>query len=55
MLCQILAGNSEITEYGLDLIRKHANNRVAKMRGKIDLKELLDDNWVYEDGEESYE
>ena len=55
MLCQILAGVSELSENEIEQIRKHANKRSAVMRGKIDLKSLLDDDWVYKDEENAYE
>lgn len=46
MLCQIVAyQDTEWSEYELEYVRKQAGVRVAKMRGSIDLKKLLDDNW----------
>ena len=46
MLCQIIAYQDiEWSESELEYVRKQTNVRVAKMRGNIDLKSLLDDNW----------
>lgn len=45
MLCQIIAyQDTEWSPHELDFIRKQANSRMAKTRGNIDLKELLDGN-----------
>ena len=55
MLCQIIAyQDTEWSEEQLEYVRKFANARVAKSRGTIDLKTLLDDHWgkEYEDDEQ---
>lgn len=45
MLCQIVAyQDTDWSESELEYVRKQANVRVAKMRGDIDLKKLLDDS-----------
>lgn len=57
MLCQILAylnftGGDQIME----VFRKNANSRIAKMRGHIDLQSILDDTWnLQESSYEEYE
>ena len=57
MLCQILAylnftGGDQIME----VFRKNANIRIAKMRGHIDLQSILDDTWnLQESSYEEYE
>lgn len=56
MLCQIVAyQDTEWSESELEYVRRHANARVAKMRGSIDLKSLLDDNWLGDTDEEDCE
>ena len=46
MLCQIIAyQDTEWSAQELEYVRKFANARVAKSRGMIDLKTLLDDHW----------
>lgn len=46
MLCQIVAyQDTEWSPDELEFVRKQANVRMAKTRGNIDLKKLLDDNW----------
>ena len=46
MLCQIIAyQDTEWSAEQLEYVRKFANARVAKSRGTIDLKTLLDDHW----------
>ena len=46
MLCQIIAyQDTEWSVDELEYVRKFANARMAKNRGKIDLKDLLDDHW----------
>ena len=55
MLCQIIAyQDTEWSAEQLEYVRKFANARVAKSRGTIDLKTLLDDHWgkEYEDDEQ---
>lgn len=47
MMCQIAAylnfsGDTSI----LEKFRKNANIRVAKMRGQIDIKSIIDDGWI---------
>lgn len=47
MMCQIaaclnFAGDTSI----LEKFRKNANVRVAKMRGQIDIKSIIDDDWI---------
>lgn len=47
MMCQIaallnFAGDTSI----LEKFRKNANIRVAKMRGQIDIKSIIDDGWI---------
>lgn len=47
MMCQIaaclnFAGDTSI----LEKFRKNANVRVAKMRGQIDIKSIIDDGWI---------
>ena len=47
MMCQIAAclnfsGDTSI----LEKFRKNANVRVAKMRGQIDIKSIIDDGWI---------
>lgn len=54
MLCQILVylnftGGDQIME----IFRRNANIRIAKMRGHIDLHSILDDTWDLREG--SYE
>lgn len=45
MLCQIVAyQDTDWSESELEYVRKQANVRVAKMRGDIDLKKLLNDS-----------
>ena len=45
MLCQIIAyQDTEWLPHELEFIRKQANVRMAKTRGNIDLKKLLDGN-----------
>lgn len=51
MLCQILVylnftGGDQIME----IFRKNANIRIAKMRGHIDLQSILDDTWELREG-----
>lgn len=56
MLCQIIAyQDTEWSEYELEYVRRQANARVAKMRGCIDLKKLLDDNWHDKNNTEDFE
>ena len=46
MLCQIIAyQDTEWSEEQLEYVRKFANARVARSKGTIDLKTLLDDHW----------
>ena len=46
MLCQIIAyQDTEWSAEQLEYVRKYANARVAKSKGVIDLKTLLDDHW----------
>lgn len=46
MLCQIIAyQDTAWTPDEIELLRRFANVRVAKTRGKIDLQSLLNDNW----------
>ena len=55
MLCQIIAyQDTEWSAQELEYVRKFANARVAKSRGMIDLKTLLDDHWgkEYENDEQ---
>ena len=55
MLCQIIAyQDTEWSAEQLEYVRKFANARVAKSKGTIDLKTLLDDHWgkEYEDDEQ---
>lgn len=55
MLCQIIAyQDTEWSAEQLEYARKFANARVAKSKGVIDLKTLLDDHWgkEYEDDEQ---
>lgn len=48
MLCQIIAyQDTEWSPHELEYVRKQANTRMAKTRGNINLKELLDDNWQF--------
>lgn len=48
MLCQIIAyQDTEWSPHELEYVRKQANVRMAKTRGNINLKELLDDNWQF--------
>ena len=48
MLCQIIAyQDTEWSPHELEFVRKQANVRMAKTRGNINLKELLDDNWQF--------
>jgi hypothetical protein len=48
LLCQIVAyQDTEWSPHELEFVRKQANVRMAKTRGNIDLKKLLDDNWQY--------
>lgn len=47
MMCQIAAclnfsGDTSI----LEKFRKNANARVARMRGQIDIKSIIDDDWI---------
>lgn len=54
MLCQIIAyQDTEWSAEQLEYVRKFANARVAKSKGAIDLKTLLDDHWgkEYEDSD----
>lgn len=45
MLCQIVAyQDTEWSPHELEFVRKQANVRMAKTRGNIDLKKLLDGN-----------
>ena len=45
VLCQILADLTDGDSiYTLDAMHRFANERIAKMRGKIDLRELLNEN-----------
>ena len=51
MLCQILVylnftGGDQIME----IFRRNANIRIAKMRGHIDLQSILDDTWDLREG-----
>ena len=51
ILCQILAylnftGGDQIME----IFRRSANIRIAKMRGHIDLQSILDDTWELQEG-----
>lgn len=55
MLAQLLAYAVDLTPGTIEEIRRHANRRVAQMRGKIDLKQILDDNWIDETEENEYE
>ena len=56
MLCQIIAyQDTQWTPDDLELLRRFANVRVAKMRGKIDLKALLNDNGFRNEREENTE
>ena len=56
MLCQIIAyQDTQWTPDDLELLRRFANVRVAKMRGKIDLEALLNDNWFGNEREENTE
>lgn len=56
MLCQIIAyQDTEWTPDDLELLRRFANVRVAKMRGKIDLEALLNDNGFRNEREENTE
>lgn len=56
MLCQIIAyQDTQWTPDDLELLRRFANVRVAKMRGKIDLEVLLNDNRFEKEQEENTE
>lgn len=56
MLCQIIAyQDTQWTPDDLELLRRFANVRVAKMRGKIDLEALLNDNGFRNEREENTE
>ena len=56
MLCQIIAyQDTQWTPDDLELLRRFANVRVAKMRGKIDLEALLNDNRFEKEQEENTE
>lgn len=56
MLCQIIAyQDTHWTPDDLELLRRFANVRVAKMRGKIDLEALLNDNGFRNEREENTE
>lgn len=56
MLCQIIAyQDTQWTPDDLELLRRFANVRVAKMRGKIDLEALLNDNRFEKEREENTE
>lgn len=56
MLCQIIAyQDTQWTPDDLELLRRFANVRVAKMRGKIDLESLLNDNRFEKEREENTE
>lgn len=56
MLCQIIAyQDTQWTPDDLELLRRFANVRVAKMRGKIDLEALLNDNRFGKEQEENTE
>lgn len=51
MLCQIIAyQDTQWSEQELEIVRKFANKRVAKSRGAIDIKALLDDCWGIDSG-----
>lgn len=46
MLCQIVGfQDTEWSTEELEMVRKFANARVAKTRGMLDIKELMDDRW----------
>lgn len=56
MLCQIIAyQDTQWSPDDLELLRRFANVRVAKMRGKIDLEALLNDNRFEKEQEENTE
>ena len=56
MLCQIIAyQDTQWSPDDLELLRRFANVRVAKMRGKIDLEALLNDNRFEKEREENTE
>lgn len=56
MLCQIIAyQDTEWSPHELEFIRKQANVRMAKTRGNIDLKKLLDGNLHEKNIMEDYE
>lgn len=56
MLCQIIAyQDTQWSPDDLELLRRFANVRVAKMRGKIDLEALLNDNGFRNEQEENTE
>ena len=56
MLCQIIAyQDTQWSPDDLELLRRFANVRVAKMRGKIDLEALLNDNGFRNEREENTE
>lgn len=56
MLCQIIAyQDTEWSPHELEFVRKQANSRMAKTRGNIDLKKLLDDDWHEKNIMEDYE
>ena len=56
MLCQIIAyQDTQWTPDDLELLRRFANVRVAKMRGKIELEALLNDNGFRNEREENTE
>lgn len=51
MLCQIIAyQDTPWSEQELEIARKFANKRIAKSRGAIDIKALLDDCWGIDSG-----
>lgn len=56
MLCQIVAyQDTDWSESELEYVRRQANVRVAKMRGDIDLKKLLDDSQKTKNDMEDFE
>ena len=49
MLCQIIAyQDTEWSEKELEYVRKFANVRMAKLKGRIDLQALMDESWSAE-------
>lgn len=46
MLSQILAYSSNLSSEIIDEIRKRAKRHVTVMRGKIDIQQLLNDDWI---------